>query len=154
MATSRRKRPQGRKPNTLDKAELAIILSHAATFGTVSAAKTFKLAERTIQRHQKAVREGKDPKLAEMIATEATRAAQRNRSKLQLALDVLLDRLMALAPTADLKVVLSGVETVGDLVTQRQVLIGEGNSESPGAPAPEGVGGRAEGSESARPAVH
>lgn len=149
-----RKKPTGRRPNTLDKAELAIILSHAATFGTAAAAKQFKLNERTIQRHQKAVREGKDAKLSEMIATEADRAARRNRSKLQLALDTLLDRTIEMAPTAKFNELVNAVEKIGDLVTQRKVLLGEGDTEGPGAAEAQGLGGRTEGSQEASPAVH
>lgn len=153
MATKRRK-PKGRRPNTVDDAELAVVLAHAATFGATAAAKEFGLAKRTIQRHQKAVRDGNNPDVARLIVRETERAKERNRSKLHRALEALLDRTIELAPKADLQTVLHGVEKIGDLVTKRQVMLGEPDERNSGASPDAGDGRGVPQSESEQTPVH
>jgi hypothetical protein len=133
----------------MDEQELAVIMSHAATFGVTATAKEFGLNRRTIQRYQADVRDGKSATLSHLIAVEAEKATERNRSKLRRALDAFLDRALALAPTADLPKVLDGITRIGDLVTKRDVFLGDGEldgrdrgdapDEGPGGTAPQGT---------------
>jgi hypothetical protein len=120
-----RKKPTGRRTSKLDDNEVAVILSHAATFGVTAAAKEFCLSRRTIQRYQADIRAGKNQQLARLVAAESDRAKERNRSKLHRALDAFLDRALELAPTAELPKVLDGIKTMGDLVTKRDVFLGD-----------------------------
>ena len=94
-AAKKRKGPPNNK-RVQDLQEIAIILSHAATFGTGAAAKQFGLNRKTIQRYQSEARGGANPELARLVATETRRARDRSRSKLQSAMDALLDRIRSL----------------------------------------------------------
>jgi hypothetical protein len=151
-------RPSGRKKTTKgrkligDPQERAILLSHAATFGVSAAAKEFGLNRKTIQRYQAELNSGSDPELSRLVAAESDKARERNRSKLHRALDAFLDRALALAPSADLPKVLDGITRIGDLVTKRDVFLGD-NGELDGrdrGDAPdEGPGGTA--AQGARP---
>jgi hypothetical protein len=151
MAT-KRKRPSNCKVR--DDDQLAIILSHAATFGTGAAAREFGLNRKTIQRYQADLREGKRPELAALVASETSKAKERSRSKIHRALDALLDRVIFLAPSAKLPEAILGVEKVGDLATTRQVLGVTGDSEGEAAPGPQGLGGRTADGEGTSPPVH
>lgn len=152
-----RKKPTGRRPSKMDEQELAVILTHAATFGVTAAAKEFGLSRRTIQRYQADVREGKNTTLSQLIASESDRATERNRSKLHRTLDAFLDRALVLAPDADLPRVLDGISRIGDLVTKRDVFLGDGelDGRDRGDAPDEGPGGTApQGTRPAPPAVH
>ncbi len=139
---AKRKKPAGRRPSKIDNNEMAIILSHAATFGVSATAKEFKLSRRTIQRYQAQVNAGNKPELSQLIAAESDRAKERNRSKLHKTLDAFLDRALALAPNADLPKVLDGITRIGDLVTKRDVFLGDGelDGRDSGDAAHEGAG--------------
>jgi len=158
--------PKPRKPNgpklsgrksLRDEQEIATILSHAATFGVTATAKEFKLNRRTIQRYQAMVRDGKSATLSQLIAVESDKAKERNRSKLHRALDAFLDRALALAPSADLPKVLDGITRIGDLVTKRDVFLGDAelDGRDRGDAPDEGASGTAaQGARPAPPAVH
>lgn len=135
-----------RGPQT-DDADKAIILSHAATFGVSAAAKQFSVNRKTIQRYKAELDSGSNPGLSKLVAKERELARDRSRSKIQLALDALLDRAIQLAPTADLPDVIIGIEKVGDLATTRKVLGVESDSEGSEAPSHEGLGRSAKGDE-------
>lgn len=147
--TAKRKvrRPPKSRRSISDETELALMLSHAATFGVTSAAREYKLNRRTVQRYQAEVRSGKCPELARKITEEKGRASQRNRDKMHLALDALLDRVIELAPKADLMQAVTGVEKIGELSSAMVVMgVRKLNVESDGqgkeAPGDAGLGGR------------
>lgn len=117
---SKKKRPSNCKVQ--DDQELAIILSHAATFGTGASAKEFGLNRKTIQRYQKDIREGKRPELAALVAAETEKSKARSRDKMQKAIDVLLDRAIQLAPSAQLGEVVNAIEKIGDLAGSWKVM--------------------------------
>lgn len=146
----------GKRGPKTDDADKAIILSHAATFGVGAAAKQFGVNRKTIQRYRAELASGKNPELSKLVAKETELSRERSRSKIQLALDALLDRAIQLAPTADLPDVILGIEKVGDLATTRKVLGVEGDSEGQEAPGDEGLGGPTAGGKGAddAPAVH
>ena len=123
-----------------DNADKAIILSYAATFGVKAAAAQFSVDRKTIQRYRAELASGKNPELSRLVAKETELARERSRSKIQLALDALLDRAIQLAPTADLPDVIMGLEKVGDLATTRKVLGVEGDTEGQEAPGNESLG--------------
>jgi hypothetical protein len=148
MATKRRpRRPEKTRKVISDETEMAVILSHAATFGVTAAAREYGLNRRTIQRYQAEVRSGKCPDLARKIAEEKERATQRNRDKMHRALDALLDRVIELAPKADLMQAVTGVEKIGEL-SSAMVVMGvrkpsvESDGQGKEAPGNAGLGSR------------
>jgi hypothetical protein len=149
------KRPPPKNKKIQDDQDIAIILSHAATFGTGKAAKEFGLNRKTIQRYQSDVRTGKNPELAKLVATETERSRARSRSKINRALDAMLDRVIELAPSATLPEAILGAEKIGDLATARKVMgVVEGDSEGETAPGPQGLGRETASGESKELAIH
>jgi hypothetical protein len=140
-----KKRPPKSRKAISDNAEMAVILSHAATFGVTAAAKQFGLNRRTIQRYQAEVKAGNNPELSRLIASEKERAHQRNRDKMNRALDALLDRVIELAPTAELTQAIAGVEKIGELSSAMKVMGVKPDLEGEEAPGNEGLGGRVPG---------
>lgn len=105
-----------------DNYRKASILSHAATLGTIAAAKEFGIDRKTVQRYKAEMDSGKNPELSQLVAKEREIAADRCRSKIQKALDVLLDRTIELAPSMTAEEAIHGVDKVGNLATARQVM--------------------------------
>lgn len=138
----------------LDYAEIAIELSHAATFGVTAAAKQFGVNRKTIQRHQALANSGKCPDLSRLVATERERSVKRNRDKMQQALDVLLDRSIELAPTADLGQTVNAIEKIGTLFSSMKVMRVEFDGAGQDAPSHAGLGGDPEGEPEDRPTVN
>jgi hypothetical protein len=138
----------------LDYAEIAIELSHAATFGVAAAAKQFGVNRKTIQRHQALVNSGKCPELSRLVATERERSVKRNRDKMQQALDVLLDRSIELAPTADLGQTVNAIEKIGTLFSSMKVMRVEFDGAGQDASGHAGLGRESEDESEARPPLN
>jgi hypothetical protein len=133
-AAKKRKRVPAKNKTAVDEAELAIILSHAATFGAKATSKQFGLSVRTIQRHQARLTKGEAPNLAARVAVEHKAAVERSRDKLHLCLDKLLDRVMELAPNATMGQAIEATDKIGGLMVTRQAFGGT-NDAQPGVGA-------------------
>jgi len=131
MAAKKKTRKK-RSPNksSIDDAELAIILSHAETFGAGETAKQFGLSRRTVCRYQAKLKSGKCPEVAQKVATERQAAVTRSRDKLHLCLDKLLDRVMQLAPDASMTEAIEATDKIGGLMVTRQAFGGTDDAES------------------------
>jgi hypothetical protein len=148
----KRKRPRSHNSGAADNFRKAQILSHAATLGTRAAAKEFGVDRKTVQRYKSEMDSGKNPELSQLVAREREITADRSRTKIQKALDVLLDRTIELAPTMTAEEAIHGVDKVGNLATARQVMnldtnkVGDGKRVPNGSPVPgnEDLGGSAE----------
>jgi DNA-binding phage protein len=128
-----------------DNTEKAIILSHAATFGVAAAAKQFGVNRKTIQRYRVELDSGTNPELSKLVAAEKEQSAKRNRSKMQRALDVLLDRVIDTAPTATITEATGSIEKIGELYGSWKVMGVKPDSEGEEAPSNEGLGGSGKG---------
>lgn len=150
--TAKKKRPRSNNSGVADDYRKAQILSHAATLGTVAAAKEFGVNRKTIQRYRAELASGKNPELSRLVRIERETTAERSRSKIQKALDAMLDRTIELAPTMTAEEAIHGVDKVGNLATARQVMNldtdrDNGKRVPAGSPVPVhgNVGGTAEG---------
>lgn len=139
----------------MDDDEVAVMLSHAATFGVTAAAKEYGVNRRTIQRYQAEVRDGKNPKLSQLIAEQVSQQKKRNGDKMQRAIDVLLDRTIELAPKADMGQVVNALEKIGDLAGSWKVMGVQPHREGEEAAGDAGLGsGTAPSEGEFAPAVH
>lgn len=129
MAEKPKRKRKRQPPKGIDEAELAIILSHAATFGANATSKQFSVSVRTIQRWQKRIKDGQIPEVAERVATEHKAAVSRSRDKLHLCLDKLLDRVMELTPEASLSEAIEATDKIGGLMVTRQAFGGTDDAE-------------------------
>lgn len=155
MAVKKKGKPAVRSGKSrLDYAEIAIQLSHAATFGVTAAAKHFGVNRKTIQRHQTLAKSGRCPELSQLVAAERERSVKRNRDKMQQALDVLLDRSIELAPTADLGQTVNAIEKIGTLFSSMKVMRVEFDESGKDATGDEGLGGGAEEGEERAPTLN
>lgn len=123
-----------------DNAEKAIILSHAATFGVTAAAAQFGINRKTVQRYKAELDSGGNPELSRLVAEEAEKATKRNRSKMQKAIDVLLDRVIETAPRASITEATGSLEKIGDLFGSWKVMGVKPDSEGEEAPGNAGLG--------------
>jgi hypothetical protein len=150
MADKPKRKRKRQPPKGVDEAELAIILSHAATFGANATSKQFGVSVRTIQRYQARIKAGECPGVAERVAAEHKAAVSRSRDKLHLCLDKLLDRIMELAPTATMEQSIDASDRIGGLIVTRQAYgtpddAGTGDVPDSQPKAPEDAGSRIQG---------
>jgi hypothetical protein len=138
----------------LSDAEKAMILSHAATCGVLTAAKAYGLNRKSVQRYKRELDSGSNPELSRLVAIEASKASDRNRSKMQRAIDVLLDRVIETAPNATITEATGSLEKIGDLFGSWKVMGVKPDSEGEEASSHAGLGGRAKGGAEERPPVH
>jgi hypothetical protein len=160
---AKRKTKPKPKAGVADNFRKASILSHAATLGTTSAAAEFGVDRKTVQRYKAELDSGKNPELSQLVAREREITADRSRSKIQKALDVLLDRTIELAPNMTADEAIHGVDKVGNLATARQVMQLDNNIRDDGKrvsagqelPGHGGLGGSTEGDTGeSEPPVH
>jgi hypothetical protein len=142
MPTNRpRAKQKGQRRAFRDDTEIAIMLSHAATFGVSATAKQFGVNRRTIQRYQAMEKSGVNPELSQLVATEKRRAQKRCRDKMQRAMDILLDRIIETGPKATITEATISLEKIGDLFGSWKVMGVKPDSQSEEASGDEGLGG-------------
>lgn len=131
--TEKKPPPQGaiprvkRPPKKLDPAELATILAYAGTHTDKAAAEKFGLSTRTILRHKEAIRDGKAPELAALVAQQKQVAYERCADLLTETYELSLRRLQELLPTATGQLALDSAKVLGELRITRGFF---GESES------------------------
>lgn len=117
----KRKGQQGRR---LRDDELPTILAFAKLHGNRAAAKRFKLAVRTIERHNGRLAKGATPELAGLVAQKVAEAAQKHADLLEKTLEAALQRTLKLMPKASITEALQAVETLSDTKLQRDMFGG------------------------------
>lgn len=118
---TKRKGQQGRR---LREGELPTILAFAKLHGNREAAKKFKLAVRTIERHNGRLAKGADPDLAAAVAEKLAVAAQKHADLLESTLEAALQRTLKLMPKASMSEALQAVETLSDTKLARDMFGG------------------------------
>lgn len=142
MAT--RKRPR----KAIDQTELATILSFAELHGDKRAAAEFGVSQRTLQRHRVAIREGRAPQLAALVAQRKSQSLERCADLLTDTYEAALRRLKDVLPEAKVSEVISATQMLGELHIGRKALLGsdegrpQADPEGPGSPETEGPDGR------------
>lgn len=116
MANKKRPRKQ------IDPAELATILAFGDRHGDKKAAAEFKVSLRTLQRYRAAVRDGKMPELAELVAQQKRAAVERCSDLLAETYEKTLRRLQEVLPQAQPREVIGATKIVGELMITRDVL--------------------------------
>lgn len=124
--TERGKRP----PKRVDPAELAAILAFAATHTDRAAAAKFGISIRTISRHREAIRDGKAPELAQLVADQKNVVAARCADLLTETYEQSLRRLQEILPSATGQLALDAAKKLGELRITRGVL-GEPDTDAP-----------------------
>jgi hypothetical protein len=143
-----RRGQQGRK---FSDAELAAILAFAKLNGNEKAARRFKLALRSIERHWSRVRNGRAPELAALVEQHASEAARKSADLLAETLEKTLRRIQKLLPDASITECTKVAETLGDLTIQRDFIGGDdaGSKDRRKDQTPRAPAGRGGGAESA-----
>jgi hypothetical protein len=121
----KRKGQQGRR---LREGELPVILAFAKLHGNREAAKKFKLAVRTIERHNGRLAKGADPELAGLVAEKVAQAAEKNADLLEKTLEAALQRTLKLLPKATIAESLEAVGTLSDVKAQRDFFGGDAHA--------------------------
>lgn len=144
MATAKKRT---RPTKAIDSAELATILSFAELHGDKRAAAEFNVSPRTLQRHRVAIREGRAPHLAALVAQRKNQSLERCADLLTDTYEAALRRLKDVLPEAKVSEVISATQMLGELHIGRKALLGgddEGRPptypEGPGSPEAEGPG--------------
>lgn len=107
----------------MDPAELAVILAYGDRHGDKAAASNYKVSERTLQRYRLAIREGRAPELAGLVAKQKGKAVERCLDLLTETYEIALKRLQAvLATTESTREVTEAVRVVGELQLTRKAL--------------------------------
>lgn len=118
-----------RRGKRVDNATLASALALAALHGDKSASEKFGVSSRTLQRAREAIRDGKAPELARVVAEQKAHTVTVCRDLLRETFEKSLRRLQDVLPDAEPREVIGAVKIVGELVVARDAL----NGEQPGA---------------------
>ncbi len=121
-----------RPKKAIDPAEIAMILAYGDRHGDKKAAAEFKVAHRTLQRYRAAIRDGKAPELARLVADQKRESLERCTDLLAETYEKSLLRLQEVLPAAAPREVIGAVKIVGDLMITRKALLDD-DDDQPGA---------------------
>lgn len=110
-ARASKKRP----PKALEPGELAVILAHAERHGDRATQKQFGISRRTLQRHREAIRDGRAPELAQLVADQKKVALARCSDLLTETYELALKQLQTTLPNATVRESVGAVKILGEL---------------------------------------